>query len=99
LPRLIRRASLRGTDRTPYFLADLSAGQLDTTIAEGQQAGSFQFAINRVKNSPSLVRLLIHKPRPLSDESTARQDALADVYLRGLAELDALLAGVRTAPS
>jgi hypothetical protein len=99
LPCLIRRASLRGTDQTPYTLADLSAGELDTTKAKGQQVRSFQLAINRVRENPSLARLLIHKPGPLSDESTARQDALADVYLRGLAELDALLAGVRTAPS
>jgi hypothetical protein len=99
LPCLIRRASLRGADQTSYTLTDLSAGQLDTTKAEGQQARSFQFAINRVKNNPSLARLLIHKPGPLSDESSTRQEALADVYLRGLAELDALLAGVRTVPS
>ena len=46
-----------------------------------------------------MARLLIHKPGPLSDESAARQDALANVYLRGLAELDALLVGVITAPS
>jgi hypothetical protein len=35
----------------------------------------------------------------LSDESPDRQAALADVYIRGLAELGRLLAGVRTAPS
>lgn len=99
LPCLIRRASLRGTDETHYTLANLSAGELDTGKAEGQQIRSFQFAINRVRENPSLANLLIHKPGPLSEESTARQDALADVYLRGLAELDALLAGVITAPS
>lgn len=99
LPCLIRRASLRGSDQTHYTLADLSAGELDTNIAEGQQVRSVQFAINRVKENPSLARFLIHKPGPLSDESAAKQAALADVYLRGLAELDALLAGVRTAPS
>ena len=98
LPCLIRRASLRGADQTHYTLADLAAGELDTNKAEGQQIRSFQFAINRLRANPLLARLLIHKPGPLSDESAARQDALADVYLRGLAELDALLAGVRTAP-
>jgi len=98
LPCLIRRASLRGADQTHYTLADLAAGELDTNKAEGQQIRAFQFAINRLRANPLLARLLIHKPGPLSDESAARQDALADVYLRGLAELDALLAGVRTAP-
>lgn len=99
LPCLIRRASLLGADQTPYTLDDLSASELDTTKAEGQQVRSFQFAINRIRENPSLARLLIHKPGPLSDESAARQDALADVYLRGLAELDAVLTGVRTAPA
>jgi hypothetical protein len=99
LPCLIRRASLRDTDETPYWLADLHAGELNTSKAEGQQIRSFQFAIDRIRHNPSLARLLIHKPGPLSDESADRQDALAAVYLRGLTELDALLAGVRTAPS
>src|SRR5208283_4256888 len=94
LPCLIRRASLRGTDQTAYTLEDLSAGELNTKRAEGQQVRSFQFAITRIRENPSLARLFIHKPGPLSDESAATQDALADVYLRGLSELDAVLTGV-----
>jgi hypothetical protein len=98
LPCLIRRAALRGVDKTTYTLSDLTAHSLNTREAEGQQVRSFQFAIERLRRKPALASLLIHKPGPLSDESPARQQALAEVYKRGLAELEALLAHVRTAP-
>lgn len=99
LPCLIRRAALRTGDKTTYTLSDLTAHTLNTREAEGQQVRSFQFAIERLRKNPALAPLLIHKPGPLSDESPARQAALAEVYKRGLAELAALLAGVRTTPS
>jgi hypothetical protein len=99
LPCLIRRAALRGSDSTTYTLSDLAAHDLDTREAQGQQVRSFQFAIERLRKKPELARLLIHKPGPLSDESPARQAALAEVYKRGLAEIATLLAGVTTAPS
>jgi hypothetical protein len=100
LPCLIRRAALLGTgDTTTYSLADLTARELDTRDAQGQQIRSFQYAIEKIRRKPKLAALYIHKPGPLSDESPARQAALADVYKRGLAELAKLLAGVRAAPS
>lgn len=103
LPCLIRRAALRhvsgATDSTRYTLSDLSAHILDTREAEGQQARSFQFAIERLRQKPQLAALLIHKPGPLYDETPARQAALAAVYRRGLDEIADLLAGVRTAPA
>jgi hypothetical protein len=99
LPCLIRRAALGNTDRTSYYLSDLTARDLDTREAEGQQVRSFQFAIERIRQKPELAPLFIHKPGPLSDESPARQTALAEVYRRGLAELGELLADVSTAPS
>ena len=103
LPCLIRRASLRhglgATDPTSYTVSDLRANVLDTTKAYGQQVRSFQFAIERLQRRPGLASLLIHKPGPLTDESPARQVALADVYSRGLGEVATLLAGVRTRPS
>jgi hypothetical protein len=99
LPCLIRRAALYGNDVTPYTLSDLAAASLDTEKAEGKQVRSFQLAIERIKRSPALATLLIHKPGPLSDESAANQALLADAYRRGLNELDALLAGVRTGPA
>jgi hypothetical protein len=99
LPCLIRRAALRGSDQTKYSLPDLAARTLDTRHAQGQQVRSFQFAIERIARKPALAVLLIHKPGSLSDESPARQTALADVYRRGLAEVSALLTSVTTAPS
>jgi hypothetical protein len=100
LPCLIRRAALLGTgDRTTYALADLTAHEIDTRDAHGQQIRSFQYAIEKIRQKPKLAALYIHKPGPLSDESPSRQAALADVYKRGLAELAELLADVRTAPS
>ena len=98
LPCLIRRASLRGQDSTAYGLSDLTAAALDTKRAEGQQVRSFQLAIARLAARPDLARILIHKPGPLYDKPE-RNDALADVYRRGLDEVGRLLAGVRTAPS
>lgn len=98
LPCLIRRASLRGQDATVYGLADLTAAALDTKRAEGQQVRSFQLAIARLAARPDLARILIHKPGPLYDKPE-RNDALAEVYRRGLNEVGRLLAGVRTAPS
>ena len=103
LPCLIRRASLTtgfapDSDPTTYTVDDLSARPLNTKESEGVQIRSFQLAIARLRRRPDLARLLIHKPGPLFDETPARQDALADVYRRGMAELDAVLAGVRTAP-
>ena len=102
LPCLIRRAALRqglgSVDNTRYTV-DLTATVLDTRQAEGQQVRSFQFAIERLRKTPQIAALLIHKPGPLSDESPARQSDLADVYRRGLEELGTLLAGVRAQPS
>ena len=103
LPCLIRRASLAAglapdPDRTTYTVDDLTARPLNTKESEGVQIRSFQFAIARLRRSPDLARILIHKPGPLFDESATRQAELADVYRRGMTELETVLAGVRTAP-
>ena len=103
LPCLIRRASLvtgfaPDPDPTVYTVDDLTARPLNTREPEGVQIRSFQLAINRLRARPALASFLIHKPGPLSDESPARQAALADVYRRGMGELAIVLAGVRTTP-
>ena len=98
LPCLIRRASLLSDDPTSYGLDDLRKRALDTMHAEGQQVRSFQLAARRVVKRPELARILIHKPGPLTDYPD-RLDAYADVYRRGLAEVDRLLTGVTTAPA
>lgn len=97
LPCLIRRAALRGTDRTTYGVPDLRAAPLDTTDAVGQQIRSCQLAIRRLAARPAQAQALIHKPGPLFDYPD-RHSALADVYRRGLEELGRLLRGVRAEP-
>lgn len=104
LPCLIRRAALvtglyPDPDSTVYTLQDLTAAPLDTRQSEGVQIRSFQLAIERLRATPALASILIHKPGPLFDESPAQQAALAEVYRRGLDEVDALLTGVRTRPA
>jgi len=103
LPCLIRRAALVAglspkTDPTTYTVDNLGARALNTNAAEGVQVRSFQLAARRLRARPALANVLIHKPGPLFDESSTRQAALADVYRRGLAEVETLLAGVRTSP-
>jgi hypothetical protein len=103
LPCLIRRAALFAglrpdSDPTVYTIDDLTARVFDTCQSEGVQIRSFQLAIERLRARPKLAPILIHKSGPLFDESPARQAAIANVYRRGLNEVGALLAGVRTAP-
>lgn len=103
VPCLIRRAAINkafgpGNDSTSYTLADLTTKPLDTRYSQGQQIRSFQFAIERLKTNPTSAKFLIHKPGPLTDE-IVNLDALADVYRRGMAEVDTLLDGVYTRPS
>jgi hypothetical protein len=99
LPCIIRRASLVAglrDDPTPYTLEALKGAVLDSSQAEGRQVRSFQYAIERLRKNPSIATVLIHKPGSLSDETPARQAALADVYRRGLLEVAAILDGVDT---
>jgi hypothetical protein len=96
LPCIIRRAALRPTDPTGYTLG-IRNQVLDTRTAEGQQVRSFQFAAARVRAQPALAAVLIHKAGPLKDE-TAHLADLADVYRRGLAEVDASLKNVTAKP-
>lgn len=103
LPCLIRRAALvtglrPDSDPTVYTVDDLTARVLDTRQSEGVQIRSFQLAIERLRTRPGLAPILILKPGPLFDESPTRQAAIAGVYRRGLNEVGALLAGVRTRP-
>ena len=103
LPCLIRRAALatawgvRG-DTTIYTVEDLHAQPLDTRESTGKQIRSFQYAIERLRARPQLASLLIHKPGSLADES-AHFNELADVYRRGLGEVERLIDGVKAKPS
>ena len=98
VPCLIRRAAFGAAgweDATPYTLADVAGQTLDSERAEGEQVRSFQLACRRLAANPELARLLIYKSGPLPGD-TAEINRLADVYRRGMAEVDRLLARTRT---
>jgi len=104
LPCLIRRAAIlrglgAGMDETVYTISDLTKRVLDSTEAEGQQVRSVQLAASRLNRRPGLAPLLIHTSGSLSDESKVRQEALVDMYRRGLAEVEQLIKDVRTEAS
>lgn len=100
LPCLIRRASLFEKvvpDTTHYRLDDLYSSPVNTHLADGQQIRSFQLAIHRLAENPSLSKYLIHKSGPLPFDSVNLQ-LLGDVYLRGMQEVGRLLENVVTEP-
>jgi hypothetical protein len=100
LPCLIRRASLLNStlpDPTTYRVANLHQRSLKSTEAEGDNVRSFQLAIAHLDNNPSRARVLIHKSGPLTKEA-AETAHLARVYLAGMQEVAALVAGVQTHP-
>lgn len=104
VPCLIRRAALRAglgagsRDPTAYTLSDLHRRALSTRISEGQQVRSFQVAIEQLNAMPHLAPILIHSNGSLSD-FPERLDEYAEVYRRGMKEVEDLLAGVVTSPS
>ena len=103
LPCLIRRAALRRAlgakgDSTAYTVADLANRALNSSMSEGAQVRSFQVAIERVRRQPDLADLLVHKPASLSG-SPVPPDRLAEMYRRGLDEVEQLIKGVVTRPS
>lgn len=101
LPCLIRRASITSTpliqDTTTYTLANLTSRTLDSSQSEGHQVRSFQIAIRRIKRNPEKARLLIHKSGPLL-MGEPLLSSLAEVYLRGMLEVDTILQNVVTEP-
>ena len=100
VPCLIRRAALvagQGADDTIYTLTDLRARPLDAAKAEGEHVRSFQLAIARLAARPGSARFRIHQPGPLND-APAELPAYEQVYVSGLSEVGALLAGVVARP-
>jgi hypothetical protein len=103
LPCLIRRASLlnppwAGGDQTGYRLDDLTQRPLRAGMkSEGLQIRGFQLAQHRLDERPDLARNLIYKPGPLYEDADIVPD-LVDVYVNGMAEVDALLQNVVTIP-
>jgi len=97
VPCMIRRASLKAglavDDDTLYYLDDLVSDTLDSKSAEGKDIRSFLYASNKVAEAPHLARFIVRKPGPLLSEDV---EQYANVYLRGMAEVRELLAGVRS---
>lgn len=79
-------------------MTDIHARPLNSMKAEGADVRSFQFAIHRLKNDPNRARVLIHQSGPLADYQTDIEE-FAQVYLRGLQEVQRLLTGVSTSPN
>lgn len=91
VPCLIRRAAMTsafGRDPTTYSLADLRAKPLNSRAAQGEHVRSFQMMTRHLTRRPGLERILVHKSGPLSDYSNAEVDKYADVFRRGIDEVD-----------
>jgi hypothetical protein len=97
VPCIIRRAALANMPDATVYVTDLHARTLNSMKAEGSDIRSFQFAIHRLRNDPNRARVLIHQSGPLTDHPTQIED-FAQVYLRGLQEVERLLTGVNTSP-
>ena len=93
VPCLIRRSAIisaLGKDPTTYTIPDLSAQTLNSRAAEGEHVRSFQAMARRLKRRPGLEKILIHKSGPLSDYDAADIADYADVFRRGIGEVDAV---------
>jgi hypothetical protein len=84
-------------DATVY-VTDIHARTLNSMKAEGGDIRSFQLAIHRLRNDPNRARVLIHQSGPLADYQTDIEE-FAQVYLRGLQEVERLLTEVSTSPN
>jgi 7-cyano-7-deazaguanine synthase in queuosine biosynthesis len=97
VPCLIRRAAITGAfgdDPTPYTLADLTARQLDAASAQGEHIRAFQMMARRLRRQPTLPRILVHKSGPLSDYPFGDIKQYAEVFRRGIEEVDRVTAPV-----
>lgn len=102
VPCLIRRASLHHglgiPDSTEYTTPSLHAHVLDTRAAEGEHVRSFQYMIAKLRANPRAAGAYAHIPGPLGDAPSEVPDYV-DVFRRGIAEVDRLLASVRARPA
>ncbi|MEG2013433.1 MAG: Qat anti-phage system QueC-like protein QatC [Anaerovoracaceae bacterium] len=92
VPCLIRRAAMHKAygfenDTTTYSENSIKEIILAHAKRKGEQLRSFQFSIERVKDNPNLKNILIYKGGKL-DGGDEYIHQLADVYYRGLMEVD-----------
>ncbi len=91
VPCLIRRAAITaafGNDPTRYTLAEVTGRELDPASAEGEHIRAFQMMARRLRRQPTLPRILVHKSGPLSDYPVGDVEQYADVFRRGIEEVD-----------
>lgn len=90
VPCLIRRAAIHkafGNDGTVYTQMSVYEMQNKNSEGIGIQLRSFQYAIDKIKQDRNRALLYIHKSGPLSQDDEYLQE-LADIYSRGLFEVD-----------
>ncbi len=98
VPCIIRRASFKAAlikDLTPYRVGDLKSQELKAYLAKGRDIRSFKVAAKRLNKNPEISSILVHKAGPLFDR-IADLEGFADVYRRGIAEVERLLKTVKT---
>lgn len=101
VPCLIRRSAVTsafGKDPTTYTIAELHARKLNSKAAEGEHVRSFQIMAWRLKRRPGFEKILVHKSGPLSDYTAAEVTKFADVFRRGIEEVDSVTSGAVVGP-
>lgn len=92
VPCIIRRAAMNKAfgingDNTTYVYSNIKQLVNRHANSEGIQLRSFQYAIKRIKEKPLISDLLIYKTGPINGTKEYISN-LADVYRRGLLEVD-----------
>lgn len=95
VPCLIRRAAIHKAygfenDATTYSKSSISELVEAHAKRKGEQLRSFQVAIKRIKDNPPLKNVLIYKGGRLDGEAEYISQ-LAEVYYRGLLEVDSFI--------
>ena len=101
VPCIIRRSALNaglGNDSSDYYLDDIKSSPIDSKTALGENYRAFQLMAERLRKKPDDARVLVHKTGPLSDYDMSDQDAYADVFERGIAEVWRLVKHAKVKP-
>lgn len=101
VPCIIRQAAIHsafGHDPTVYMLPLPTTKVLNSRSAEAEHIRSFQMMRRRLTQHPKLSRVLVHASGPLSDYSQAEADEYSAVFLRGIAEVGAVVDRARVKP-
>jgi len=100
VPCIIRRAAVLASkmpDQTSYTIGLLNSKSHPSNQAEGEHIRSFQLAIHHLGKERGFAKIIVQRAGPLSDYP-GELGKYADMYCRGLDEVEALLRGVKTVP-